>query len=46
MEDPGGGDPEQQRWPIGFILLVVAAAAYLLLRFIQIGAWVLERIAG
>ena len=46
MSDPAGQEPERERWPIGFIVLVVAAAAYLLLRFIQIGGWLLERIFG
>jgi hypothetical protein len=42
----GGEDTGHERWPIGFIVLVVAAAAYLLLRFIQVGAWLLQRITG
>ena len=33
-EDPG--------WPIGFIVLVVAAAAYLLLRLVQMAGWLID----
>ena len=43
--DPGR-DPEPEGWPIGFVVLVVAASIYLLIRFVQMGAWLLDRIAG
>jgi len=33
----------QERAPLGFKIFVAAAAAYLLLRVIQIGAWVVDR---
>jgi len=47
MEDgESGGESEHERWPVGFIVFVLAAAAYLVLRFIQMGAWLLERITG
>lgn len=45
-EEQHGPEPGEERWPVGFIVLVVAAAAYLLLRFVQIGAWLLDRITG
>ena len=34
----------QERAPLGFKIFVAAAAAYLLLRILQIGAWVVERL--
>jgi hypothetical protein len=33
-----------ERAPLAFKVLVAAAALYLLVRFIQIGAWVVDRI--
>jgi hypothetical protein len=33
-----------ERAPLGFKMLVAAAALYLLVRLIQIGAWVVERL--
>lgn len=44
--EPNTEEADHDRWPIGFIVLVVAAGAYLVLRFVQIGAWLLDRITG
>jgi hypothetical protein len=34
----------EERAPLGFKILVGAAALYLLVRLVQIGAWVLDRL--
>lgn len=34
----------EERAPLGFKIFVGAAAAYLLVRLIQIGAWVVDRL--
>ena len=41
-DDPGttgGTEPIPQKWPVGFILLLVAGGLYLLLRFVQMAGW-------
>jgi hypothetical protein len=35
---------DQERPPLGFKLLVGAAALYLAIRLIQVGAWVVDRL--
>jgi hypothetical protein len=37
-------DAARERAPLGFKLLVGAAALYLLVRLVQIAAWVLDRL--
>lgn len=39
-------EPQQQRWPIGFVLLIVATGLYLLLRLIQMGGWLFDWFRG
>ena len=39
-------DGASQKWPVGFILLVVAAALYLLLRGVQMAGWVVDWVRG
>lgn len=34
--DPDGGDEVPDRWPVGFVLIVAAAALYLGYRFFQL----------
>ena len=33
---------EDLKWPIGFIVMVSLAGLYLLLRFIQMGGWLID----
>jgi len=40
MSDAAGNE----RAPLGFKVLVGAAALYLVVRFVQIGAWVVDRL--
>jgi hypothetical protein len=35
-------DAPPEKWPVGFILLLVAGALYLLLRFVQMAGWLLD----
>ncbi|HEX9856660.1 MAG TPA: hypothetical protein VGC47_15220 [Acidimicrobiia bacterium] len=37
-------DDEDLPWPVGFLILVVAAGLYLLWRAIQIAGWLIDRI--
>jgi hypothetical protein len=48
MSDDRGGreDPSAEKWPVGFIVLVVAAAIYLLFRLIQGIGWLADWIGG
>jgi hypothetical protein len=44
-DDPsatGEAEPKPQKWPIGFVLLIVAGALYLILRAIQMIGWLID----
>ena len=46
-EDPGGGEePRSEKYPFTFIILIVAAALYLLLRLVQGVGWLADRVSG
>ena len=46
-DEHGRGEEEQaERWPLGFVLLLVAAGLYLLLRLVQGIGWLADWIAG
>lgn len=36
------GDPVPAKWPVGFIILLVAAALYLGLRAVQMLGWLID----
>jgi hypothetical protein len=48
MSDEQGGGEERQaeKWPFTFILLIVAAALYLLVRLIQGIGWLADWVGG
>ncbi len=47
IEEPGGAAPEEDEgWPVGFLVVVGLAAFYLLVRFIQLGARLLDWVVG
>ena len=47
-EEHGGGEEPQQaeKWPVGLIVMIVAAALYLLVRLIQGIGWLADWVAG
>jgi hypothetical protein len=46
-DDHGGGEePQAEKWPLTFILLIVAAALYLLLRLVQGIGWLADWVGG
>ncbi len=44
LPDTPGTDAEEEKWPIGFMIIVVLAALYLLWRAIQAVGWLIEAI--
>jgi len=44
--DMRGSGEGRTRYPISFLLLIGAAAVYLILRFIQMGGWLVEWLRG
>ncbi len=46
MSDEPGDEPQNERWPFTFVVLIIAAALYLLLRLIQGIGWLAGRIGG
>jgi len=45
-ERSGGEEPEAEKWPWSFVLLIVAAALYLLLRLVQGIGWLADWIGS
>ena len=45
-EQGGGEEPRSERYPFTFIVLIVAAALYLLLRLVQGIGWLADRVGG
>ena len=46
-DDPGGGEePKAEKYPFTFIMLIVAAALYLLLRLVQGIGWIADKVGG
>jgi hypothetical protein len=45
-ERGGGEEPQAEKWPFTFILLIVAAGLYLLLRLVQGIGWLADWVSG
>lgn len=41
-EQRGEADPAPAKWPVGFIVLLIAAALYLGLRAVQMIGWLID----